>query len=220
MPSGPMPAADRRPSPRRWARPIRRRLALAIRAGIETARHMPPSRYLLFFALAVLGCALDLATKSWMFRRLGVFSRDVWWVWPDVFGFQTSLNEGALFGIGQGMAPLFALLSIVAVAGIFCWLFLAGAARSWFLTVALGCIAAGVLGNLYDRLGLHGLRWPPGHPVRAPGEPIHAVRDWILVMIGRWPWPNFNLADSLLVCGAVLLTWYALRAEIREKRGA
>jgi len=35
------------------------------------------------------------------------------------------------------------------------------------------------------------------------------VRDWILVMIGHWPWPNFNLADSLLVVGAALLIWHA-----------
>ena len=29
-------------------------------------------------------------------------------------------------------------------------------------------------------------------------------------MIGRWPWPTFNLADSSLVCGAALLMWHAL----------
>ena len=28
-------------------------------------------------------------------------------------------------------------------------------------------------------------------------------------MIGKWPWPTFNLADSLLVCGAALLVWQA-----------
>ena len=28
-------------------------------------------------------------------------------------------------------------------------------------------------------------------------------------MIGRWPWPTFNLADSSLVCGAALLVWHA-----------
>jgi signal peptidase II len=37
------------------------------------------------------------------------------------------------------------------------------------------------------------------------------VRDWILVMIGPYPWPNFNLADAMLVCGAALLAWHALR---------
>ena len=118
-----------------------------------------------------------------------------WWLWKDVFGFQTTLNEGALFGMGQGLWPLFAALSVGAAIGILIWLFPAGAARDRLLTVALAFVTGGILGNLYDRLGLPGLSWPPGfgHPV---GTPVHAVRDYILVMIGRWPWPNFNLADS------------------------
>ena len=44
-------------------------------------------------------------------------------------------------------------------------------------------------------------------------EPIRAVRDWILLQAGNLPlppWPNFNVADSMLVCGAVLLVWHAL----------
>jgi signal peptidase II len=45
------------------------------------------------------------------------------------------------------------------------------------------------------------------------GDPVHAVRDWILVMIGSFHWPNFNLADSMLVCGAILLVWHAFRDE-------
>ena len=71
----------------------------------------------------------------------------------------------------------------------------------------LGCVTAGILGNLYDRLGLPGLRWIANPPHHA-GDPVHAVRDWILVMIGPWHWPNFNVADSLLVCGA-LLVWHS-----------
>jgi signal peptidase II len=31
------------------------------------------------------------------------------------------------------------------------------------------------------------------------------VRDWILLRYGNYTWPNFNIADSLLVCGAVML---------------
>ena len=46
----------------------------------------------------------------------------------------------------------------------------------------------------------------------AVGQPIHAVRDWILVMIGDYPWPNFNIADSCLVCGAILIGIYAVFA--------
>ena len=56
----------------------------------------------------------------------------------------------------------------------------------------------------------------PGHP---PGAAVHAVRDFIHVMIGHWPWPTFNLADSSLVCGAGLLIWHAFVTR-DEGRGA
>ncbi len=157
-------------------------------------RAVPASRYVVFFSIAVVGCAIDLITKRLMFERLGTppFGRQEW-IWPEVFGFQTSLNPGAVFGMGQGWAMLFAGLSVAAAVGVLYWLFFAGAARDWLLTVALGCVSAGIFGNLYDRLVLH------------------AVRDWIQVMIGRWPWPTFNVADSLLVCGAAMLAWHAVR---------
>jgi signal peptidase II len=178
---------------------------------------VPASRYSIFLLIAVGGCAVDLRTKSWMFSRLGMPGGPTWWVWQDVLGFQTSLNEGALFGMGQGMAAVFAVLSLAAAAGIVYWLFCAGAARDGFLTVALSSIAAGILGNLYDRLGLPGLEWPAGHPLRSANASVHAVRDWILVMIGKYPWPTFNIADSLLVCGALLLMWHSLRPRLKEQ---
>ena len=61
-------------------------------------KSVPQNRYLVFFALALLGSLLDLSSKSWIFRRLGLpGEQGIWWFWQDVFGLQTSLNEGALF---------------------------------------------------------------------------------------------------------------------------
>ncbi len=171
---------------------------------------VPLSRYLVFFSLAVAGCALDLVTKSWMFAHLHMPDGRIWWLWEGVFGFQTSLNEGALFGMGQGLWPLFSALSIGAAVGILVWLFAVGVAREWLVTVALAVVAGGILGNLYDRLGLPGLVWNDAYRSHLPGESVHAVRDFILVMIGPWAWPTFNLADSSLVCGVALLVWHAL----------
>jgi signal peptidase II len=173
---------------------------------------VPASRYVVFFAIAMAGCAVDLATKRWMFDWLHMPGGATHWVWPDVVGFQTSLNEGALFGMGQGMWLVFAALSFIAAVAILYWLFCAGAARDWLLTVALACITAGIFGNLYDRLGLPGLRWHMAYHGHRPGDAVHAVRDWILVMIGSYPWPTFNVADSLLVCGGALLAWHAFWA--------
>jgi signal peptidase II len=153
---------------------------------------VPASRSLVFILIACSGCAIDLITKKCVFAWLGMPDPNghTHWFWQNVVGFQTSLNEGALFGLGQGLVPVFAVLSVVAAVGIFIWLFYAG--------------------NLYDRLGLMSLVWP-ADGVHVAGQPVHAVRDYVLVMIGPWSWPNFNVADSLLVCGAMLLFWHAFR---------
>ncbi len=171
---------------------------------------VPASRYALYFSIAVVGCVADLLTKKWMFSWLGMPGGRTWWLWNGVVGFQTSLNEGALFGFGQGWVRGFAVLSVVAAAATVWWLFVAGGARDLRLTVALGSITAGIFGNLYDRLGLAGLSWNYATPTHGIDDPVYAVRDWILVMFGQWTWPNFNIADSLLVCGAILLVWHAL----------
>ncbi len=133
-----------------------------------------------------------------------------WWLRADVAGIQADLNEGALFGIGQGKSYLFAIISLLVCPGIIAFLFWGGAARGWLLTVALGCVTAGILGNLFDRLGLPGLVWNSPGVFHQAGDRVYAVRDWILVMIGHYHWPNFNVADSMLVSGAALLAWYAL----------
>ena len=169
-------------------------------------RAVPPSRYVAFAVIATLGCAVDLWTKHLAFSRLGMPPAPPHWVWEGIFGFETALNRGALFGLGQGKVGLFIVMSIVAALGILAWLFVYGAARDWLLTVALACVMAGILGNLYDRLGL----WAPAG---LPGEDAHAVRDWILCEFRGRTWPNFNIADSLLVCGAGMLVWHALRGE-------
>jgi len=170
----------------------------------------PALRYVVFFSIATVGCAVDLATKSWIFAKLGMPSvgpqRNILWLWDGFIGLETSLNRGALFGMGQGKVWLFTALSVAAAAGILYWLFFEGAVRNRILTVALGCAMAGILGNLYDRLGLWSVP-------QQPGVTVHAVRDWILFQFRGHDWPNFNIADSLLVCGATLFTWHAFRHE-------
>jgi signal peptidase II len=179
------------------------------------------SRIALFLAIALLGCAADLATKSWIFDRLGMpYTHPPMVLITGIFSLTTSLNEGALFGMGQGMTLAFAGLSVLAAAGIVYWLVLAGASRDSWLTVALGFIMAGIAGNLYDRLGLPGLVWHAPDP--RDGQPVYAVRDWLhfeIQSIG-FNWAVFNLADSMLVIGACMLFLHVAWREGRQKSAA
>jgi signal peptidase II len=174
---------------------------------------VPKSRYALFLVLASGGLAVDLLTKDWVFGRLGYPPRHTIWLVQDILSLETSLNEGALFGIGQGKVTLFAALSVGAGVGIVYWLFVAKAAADGLLTFALGLISGGIMGNLYDRMGWHGMTWARANRLNEAGERVYAVRDWIHFQYRSFDWPVFNIADSLLVCGAALLVWHALRAQ-------
>ena len=193
--------------------------------AMDPRRTVPLSRHPLFWSLAALGCSLDLWSKHWMFTRPELLAGDVWWLWPGHLGFQLSLNEGALFGLGQGRVWIFATFAAAAAIAIPIWLFLLGAARDRALTATLGCIMGGVLGNLYDRTGFPGLDWGALRPDRQ-GEHVYAVRDFVLAAWNwdadwqnRVVWPNFNLADSLLVCGAASLLLLSMRRLPNEASG-
>ncbi len=166
---------------------------------------IPTSRPILFLSLALIGGIADLWSKAFIFNWRGIPGQtDIWWIVDGYFGFETAVNIGAVFGMGAGKGALFAAFSVVAALGIGIWLFWFKAAISLWLTTALGLITGGIIGNLYDRLGLW---WEPGFPV----EWKTGVRDWILVQIPGVPlfdpWPNFNIADSLLVIGAGMLLY-------------
>lgn len=200
--------------------------ASSVPPSTSDARNISGSRrgwlcaYALFVTIAIGGCALDLATKYWTFQRLGnpqiqqgQPAPPIWLV-DGIFGFETSLNEGAVFGIGQGQVRVFAALSLIAAVGIVAWLVFAPVTQDLPLTVALALVMAGILGNLYDRLGWHALTWAAGTRGHRAGEPVYAVRDWLHFKIDAigFDWPIFNLADTFLVCGAILLAWHALRS--------
>ena len=170
--------------------------------------------YLTFFPLAIIGGFTDLLSKHFVFRTFGYpGEQPTWWLIQDRLGIQTALNPGALFGMGGGKRLIFASLSVAALVGIVTWLFAFKAARDRWLTVALGIITGGIIGNLFDRLGMW--HWS-GLPAGVNAELTGAVRDWILF---QWnevplqifnPWPNFNIADSFLVTGAIMLAIHAL----------
>ncbi len=113
---------------------------------LSAARHLPS--HLRVWPVAAAGLALDLWSKDWAFRDGNVGEGRV--IIKDLLSFELSLNSGALFGLGRGMAPLFVCASVLAL--LFVWyLFVQSSRERWSLHVALGLVLGGALGNLYDR---------------------------------------------------------------------
>ena len=160
--------------------------------------------------LALVAAVVDLVSKSVLFTRLGMPGEQAPIVLvAGMLALETNLNEGALFGLGQGMGMVFAAVSCAAIAGIL-WMVSRGETRTdGALLTALGLITGGIIGNLWDRLGIPGLVWHA--PAERVGQPVLAVRDWIHFQLdGVIDWPIFNLADTWLVIGAgllLLVTW-------------
>lgn len=93
-------------------------------------------------------------------------------------------NRGAAFGLLSGLVPALAAASIAIVAGLLLHFMRQARPRLWH-TLAIGAIAGGALGNLVDRVRF-------GH-----------VIDFLSV----GPWPNFNVADSAITVGVLILIW-------------
>lgn len=158
------------------------------------------------------GCVWwDLYSKSTVFAWLGYpggQGRVFHWLGQlSTFRLFTSFNEGALWGVGQGLTWLFAALSFIAVAVIVYCLLKTSAGRSNWLTVALCLVLSGTLGNLYDRLGLY------DYKNAETGQPYYAVRDFLLFTFGNYSWPVFNFADVFLVTGTGMLVAYSFWSE-------
>lgn len=168
-------------------------------------------RLSLILPLTTAGVWWDLYSKSVVFGWLGYpggQGRVFHWLGQlSTFRLFTSFNEGALWGVGQGLTWLFATLSFLAVAVIVYCLLKTSAGRSNWLTVALCLVLSGTLGNLYDRLGLY------GYKNAETGEPYRAVRDFLLFTFGDYSWPVFNFADVFLVTGTGMLVAYSFWSE-------
>ncbi len=173
---------------------------------------IPLNRYLVFLAIAGGGFGVDIWSKSAVFTKLGYpgkFTEPFIEGWLE-FRFYTSFNHGALWGMGQGYSLFFAALSFIAIFGISFWLFVKRAAIFWWINIALALIMAGILGNLYDRMGLHGYINPK------TDAPYQAVRDFFYFKFGTYSWPIFNVADICLVTGACMLILHSFLFDQNE----
>ena len=145
--------------------------------------------YRAFFITLLLVVGLDQLSKWYIISVMSLHAS-----YPVIDGFFNITyirNPGAAFGFLANAAPLFrsGFLIVVSTAAIMMILWFLARDRSagMFLTGALSLITGGAAGNLIDRIRFGN------------------VVDFLDVYIGSWHWPAFNVADSAISIGAVLL---------------
>jgi signal peptidase II len=148
----------------------------------------------LWLLLPATALALDILSKAWILARFQPW--EVRPVIPGFFNLTLGLNPGAVFGFlaeapEKFRIPFFAIVGVLALV-FFGYEFLKEE-TSTLQRVALGLVIGGALGNGYDRI------------IR------RSVVDFLDFVFGGWHYWAFNLADSFIVCGAILLAWTMIR---------
>jgi signal peptidase II len=160
-----------------------------------------PKAHLVFWCIAAGGVALDLWTKSAVFDWLRQDAGGKFVVIEGFLNIVMALNDGAAFGFFAGHVRWLVAVSMIAL-GVVIGVFLMSGGQPRMVHVALGLFAAGISGNLYDRLFQNG-----------------QVRDFIDVVY--WPgrhWPAFNVADAMLCIAVGLLALANLTGPSSQKR--
>ena len=136
----------------------------------------------------------DQASKFFISRMLSLHESVP--VIPGVFHLTLVHNRGAAFGILKNQLPLFIFTSVFAMILIYSSLKRSsGSKKTGLNDLALSLILAGAAGNLIDRL----------------------VFGYVIDFLDFCVWPVFNIADSAITIGAVLLG-YSLFADSRSKK--
>jgi signal peptidase II len=156
--------------------------------GVDDGRPRRTVRGWLVAAIVVGVVVLDQLTKAWAVRELADGPQELF---GDV-AFRLSRNSGGAFSLFQGFTPLLALLALVLAVVLIRAL---RQTQDPLVLVALALILGGAIGNLLDRL------------FRSPSFLRGEVVDF--VDVGRFP--VFNVADSAITIGAVLLFIAVLR---------
>ncbi|MFD0371848.1 signal peptidase II [Streptomyces sp. NPDC059071] len=142
------------------------------------------------FVVAVLAYLLDLGSKMLVVAKLE--GHEPIEVIGDLLRFEAVRNPGAAFGMGEAFTIIFTCIAAVVIVVI---IRLARKLYSLPWAIALGLLLGGALGNLTDRI------------FRSPGVFEGAVVDFIAPA----HFAVFNLADSAIVCGGILIVLLSFR---------
>lgn len=152
------------------------------------------SRWALFVGLAAAVVVIDQATKAAVTSALTPGQSVP--VIGDLVRIVFGQNTGALFGLFKDNALMFGIVSIAVIAAIV--VYHARAASSAYLTITLGLLLGGAIGNMIDRLRL-------GYVV-----------DFVDAGVGTARFYTFNVADSAISLSILLLLIAAIRPALLE----
>jgi signal peptidase II len=169
-------------------------------------------RWLTFLGLAAVVLVVDQVSKLWIDANFAVASP---WaaagqtqptpVIGEFVRIAKNYNTGGIFGLFGDSAAVLALASTFVIAMIIVYQAREGSRSHWLLSVSLGLLLGGALGNFVDRLRLG------------------AVIDFVDAGIGDFRWYTFNVADSALSLAILLLivlTLFGERLTRRREAGA
>ncbi|MGM3160706.1 signal peptidase II [Dickeya undicola] len=150
--------------------------------------------------LAALVLVVDLGSKQWVMTHFQL-GESVSLV--PFFNFTYAHNYGAAFSFladkGGWQRWLFALIALVIIVALLAMMHRSSASHK-LNNIAYSLIIGGAIGNLADRL-VHGY-----------------VIDFLDVYVGDWHYPTFNLADSAIVVGALLIVLEGFLASPQKKQ--
>ena len=136
--------------------------------------------------LAILIAGFDQASKWWIVTSVMVPERQI--EVTSFFNIVMVWNRGITFGL-FGNSPgttRWVLTGVSAIIVVILAVWMWRASRTW-VAGALGAVIGGAVGNIIDRLH------------------YGAVADFLDFHVGQWHWPAFNLADSAIVLGVLIL---------------
>ncbi|MFT6895675.1 MAG: signal peptidase II [Paraglaciecola sp.] len=140
-----------------------------------------------FLWLAVLAFVLDQLSKHWIVANLEPYQAIQY---TPFFNLTHVYNYGAAFSFlsdAGGWQRWFFTIIAFGVSGLLLWWLKESSRKQVLLPVAFSLILGGALGNVYDRI-IHGY-----------------VIDFLVFYYQDWVWPAFNVADSAICLGAMLL---------------
>lgn len=169
---------------------------------VEKKKKMSWKRFFIYIIVVLVLIALDQFTKYQIVNNTSLMNGESIEVIPGFFNLKYAFNKGAAFSFLADTHWGISLLTVISIlATIFLFIFLVlNSNKHPLLMTSVSFILAGTVGNMIDRIRLNG------------------VIDFLDFYHNDWHFPTFNVADSCITVGAILLIIYFIIADSGEHK--